>query len=67
VAEVGFLGPAPAPIERLQGLSRAQLLVTAPDRARLHRALGPWAPALEGIKTRPGLRWSLDVDPADLF
>jgi len=62
-----FLGPAPAPVERLQGLYRAQLLITAPDRARLHRALGPWAPALEGIRTGKGLRWSLDVDPADLF
>ena len=67
VPEVLFLGPAPAPLERLQGLSRAQLLVTAPDRNRLHRALGPWAPALEDIRTRPGLRWSLDVDPGDLF
>jgi len=64
---VAFLGPAPAPVERLQGLYRAQLLVTAPDRTRLHRALGPWAPALEGIRTKPGVRWSLDVDPADLF
>ncbi|MFB6260414.1 MAG: hypothetical protein ABEK42_06955, partial [Thiohalorhabdaceae bacterium] len=46
---------------------RAQLLVTSPDRPRLHRALGPWAPALEGIRGGQGLRWSLDVDPADLF
>ncbi|MEF8793243.1 primosomal protein N' [Thiohalorhabdus sp.] len=64
---VAFLGPAPAPVERLQGLYRAQLLVTGPDRTRLHRALGPWAPALEGIRAGQGLRWSLDVDPGDLF
>lgn len=67
VEGVAFLGPAPAPVERLQGLYRAQLLVTAPDRPRLHRALGPWAPTLEGIRAGQGLRWSLDVDPADLF
>ncbi len=67
VAGVRFLGPAPAPVERLEGRHRAQLLVAGPDRATLHRALAPWALALEGLEAGPGLRWSLDVDPADLF
>ncbi|MFA9460353.1 primosomal protein N' [Thiohalorhabdus methylotrophus] len=67
VEGVRFLGPAPAPVERLEGRSRAQLLVTAPDRKALHRALAPWAPGLESIPAGRDLRWSLDVDPADLF
>jgi primosomal protein N' (replication factor Y) len=62
-----FLGPAPAPVERLEGRHRAQLLIQAPDRATLHRALGPWAPRLEGLAGAREPRWSLDVDPADLF
>ena len=62
-----FLGPAPAPVERLEGRHRGQLLILAPDRATLHRALGPWAPRLEGLAGGREPRWSLDVDPADLF
>lgn len=62
-----FLGPAPAPVERLEGRHRAQLLVTAADRKALHRSLAPWAPALEGLRAARSVRWSLDVDPADLF
>lgn len=65
-AGVRFLGPAPAPVERQQGLYRAQLLVTAERRSPLHRALAGLAPRLESIPA-DGVRWSLDVDPGDLF
>jgi len=67
VSGVHFLGPAPAPVERLQGQYRAQLLVSAPNRATLHRALTGWAPQLEALPGAREVRWSLDVDPADLF
>lgn len=67
VAGVRFLGPAPAPLERLRGQYRAQLLVTAEERAALHRALTPWAPQLEALPEARAVRWSLDVDPQDLF
>jgi primosomal protein N' (replication factor Y) len=67
VPGVRFLGPAPAPVERLQGQYRAQLLISAPNRTKLHRALTGWAPALEGLPDARRVRWSLDVDPADLF
>lgn len=67
VAGVRFLGPAPAPLERLRGQYRAQLLVTAEERTALHRALTPWAPQLEGLPEGRTVRWSLDVDPQDLF
>jgi primosomal protein N' (replication factor Y) len=45
----------------------AQLLIEAAERAPLHRLLNEWLPRVEGIKTPRDLRWSLDVDPLDLF
>ena len=66
-ASVRILGPAPSPMERRQGRYRAQLLLRTTDRPALRRAL----PALlEAIATLPAarrVRWSLDVDPGELF
>jgi primosomal protein N' (replication factor Y) len=45
----------------------AQLLIEASERAPLHRMLSAWLPRVEEIKTPRDLRWSLDVDPLDLF
>ena len=61
------LGPVPAPMERRAGRFRAQLLLQAGERSALHRALLPWVPQLDGLPGARGLRWSLDVDPVDLF
>lgn len=65
--EVQLLGPAPAPMERRDGRYRAQLLLMASRRNALHRLLRAWLPALEGLPEARRLRWSLDVDPVDLF
>ncbi len=67
LAGVELLGPIPSPMERRAGRFRAQLLIQSQARAPLHRLLGPW---LEAIETLPGarsVRWSLDVDPMDLY
>jgi len=64
---IWLLGPVPAPMERRAGRNRAQLLLQADSRQALHRLLNSWAPALEGIKSGRKVRWSLDVDPAELF
>ncbi|MGI9330156.1 MAG: primosomal protein N' [Gammaproteobacteria bacterium] len=66
-AGVRFLGPAPAPMERRQGRFRAQLLLHADQRGALQRFLGPWRLALESLPAGRRARWSLDVDPAELF
>ncbi|MFW9605484.1 MAG: primosomal protein N' [Pseudomonas sp.] len=63
---VEVLGPIAAPMERRAGRYRAQLLIQANNRADLHRFLGAWVPQLEQVPNRQ-VRWSLDVDPADLF
>jgi len=64
---VELLGPIPAPMERRAGRYRAQLLVQANARAPLHRLLGTWMQRLESLPAGRAVRWSLDVDPIDLF
>jgi len=64
---VELLGPIPAPMERRAGKHRAQLLLKAATRRELHRLLTPWLAALENQRGSTRVRWSLDVDPMDLF
>ena len=64
---VELLGPVPAPMERRAGRYRSQLLLQSGERAALRRFLEPWLTALEGLKSARKVRWSLDVDPLDLF
>jgi primosomal protein N' (replication factor Y) len=61
------LGPAPAGMARRAGYHRAQLLLRSPSRAALHQLLQQWIPAIEALPAARRLRWSIDVDPADLF
>jgi primosomal protein N' (replication factor Y) len=64
---VKLLGPAPAAMAKRAARYHAQLLIEAPERAPLHRLLGEWLPQVETLKNPRELRWSLDVDPLDLF
>jgi primosomal protein N' (replication factor Y) len=64
---VELLGPVPAPMERRAGRYRAQLLLQSNARANLHRLLAAWLPAVEQLPGARAVRWSLDVDPIDLF
>jgi primosomal protein N' (replication factor Y) len=64
---VWLLGPIPAPMERRAGRSRAQLLLQSDQRATLHQLLSHWGNALEGLKEGRKVRWSLDVDPVELY
>lgn len=62
-----ILGPVDAPMARKAGRYRAQLLLQSSDRATLHRVLRALRPALEGDATARKVRWSIDVDPIELF
>jgi primosomal protein N' (replication factor Y) len=62
-----ILGPAPAPMERRSGRYRAQLLIQGNDRAAVHRFLKTWRVRLDALKSSRRTRWSLDIDPAELF
>lgn len=64
---IELLGPVPAPMERRAGRHRAQLLLQASNRGSLHRLLTPWLQTLEQLPGSRSVRWSLDVDPIDLF
>jgi primosomal protein N' (replication factor Y) len=64
---VELLGPAPAPMARRAGHYRAQLLLLAAQRARLHALLSALVPALDSLAAAGRVRWSLDVDPADEY
>ncbi|MFZ5724488.1 MAG: primosomal protein N' [Pseudomonadota bacterium] len=65
--EVLLMGPAPAPMARRGGRYRAQLLVQAATRSELHRFLERFVPGLEADPESRRVRWSLDVDPQDLY
>ena len=64
---IKLLGPAPAAMAKRAGRYHAQLLLESRERAPLHRVLDPWLVEVEGIKAPRDLRWSLDVDPLELF
>lgn len=64
---IELLGPVPAPMERRAGRFRAQLLLQGSARSTLHRLLDPWTVQLEQLPGSRTVRWSLDVDPIDLF
>ena len=60
-------GPVPAPMARRAGYQRLQLLLSAGGRPRLHAALAALMPELHAWPEARKLRWSLDVDPVDLY
>ena len=64
---IELLGPVPAPMERRAGRFRAQLLLQASARAPLHRLISAWLLELEQMPSGRQVRWSLDVDPVDLY
>jgi len=67
VEGVSVFGPVPAPMERLGGKYRAQLLLQSIRRSSLNEALSRLTTNLDTLKDAQRLRWSIDVDPVDLF
>lgn len=61
------LGPVDAPMARKAGRYRAQLLIQSSDRKTLHAMLASLRPALEAEPSARKVRWSIDVDPIELF
>ncbi|WP_441005042.1 primosomal protein N', partial [Novilysobacter viscosus] len=60
-------GPLPAPMPRRAGFQRAQLLLSCTTRGPLHAALDAALPAIRALPDARRVRWSLDVDPVDLY
>jgi len=64
---VQAFGPMPAPMPRREGRLRGQLLLSATDRPALQRLLPAWVAQLHALREARAVRWSLDVDPVDLY
>jgi primosomal protein N' (replication factor Y) len=64
---VRVLGPVDAPMARRAGRYRAQLLLQSTDRRALHEVLADLRPILESEPVGRKSRWSIDVDPVELF
>jgi primosomal protein N' (replication factor Y) len=65
--KVKILGPAPAPMTRRAGMHRAQLLLHADSVGPLQNLLAAVLPQLEALPEAKKVRWSVDVDPIELF
>ena len=66
-AELQVAGPMPAPMPLRAGRHRGQLLLEAATRGTLHGLLRPWRTKLFALPQARAVRWSLDVDPIDLY
>ena len=60
-------GPMDAPMPRRAGAFRGQVLLESPERAALQAFLPGWLEALRAMPLARKLRWSIDVDPVDLY
>ncbi len=66
-AEVELLGPLPSPMERRAGQYHLQVLLSARRRQPLHSLLDRCLPAIAELPQARRVRWSVDIDPQDLF
>ena len=65
--QLQIAGPMPAPMPLRAGRHRGQLLLEAASRSTLHGMLRSWQLALIALPSARRVRWSLDVDPIDLY
>ncbi len=63
---VKIFGPVATTMERKAGYFRAQLLIQSKGREKLQQALDVLLRVIDKLKPPPGIRWFLDVDPAEL-
>ncbi len=64
---VRLWGPVAAPMQRKAGRYRAQVLLQAASHAPLQKLLARWLPELEASVEAKKIRWSIDIDPLELF
>ena len=64
---VSCFGPFPAPMPKRAGKLRAQLLIQANHRKHLQLLLQYVIPQIEQLPEAKKVRWSIDVDPQEIF
>jgi primosomal protein N' (replication factor Y) len=67
IGQTIIMGPVSAPMARRAGRYRFQLLFQNSKRSALHALLDVLVPEIERMKLTKSVRWSLDVDPVDLY
>jgi len=65
--KIFLLGPMPAPMEKKAGRYRAQLFIQIEKRKLLQQLLKELLDHLDKQKTNRKVRWSIDVDPLEIF
>jgi len=60
-------GPLAAPMPRRAGVLRGQVLIECGERGVLQTFLPTWLDAVRALPGERRLRWSIDVDPVDLY
>lgn len=66
-AHIQLLGPIPAPMQKKAGFFRAMLLIQSPHRKKLQHWLASFISSVEQLKLSQSIRWSVDVDPMEMF
>ncbi len=66
-SQISVLGPVTAPMAKRAGQYRYQLLLQHTKRKQLHLLLNWLIPEIEKLKQARKIRWSVDVDPIDLY
>ncbi|MEM9242903.1 MAG: primosomal protein N' [Pseudomonadota bacterium] len=66
-SQVEIYGPVTAPMSKRAGYYRAQLLLQSDNRQQLHQLLTPLVLTIQKLKQSKQVRWSLDIDPQEMF
>ena len=66
-AQVQIMDAVISPMEKLAGRYRAQLMVRSDHRSQLHRLLREWIESMENDAKSRRVRWSIDIDPMEMF
>jgi primosomal protein N' (replication factor Y) len=64
---VSLFGPVPAPMLKRSGRFRYQLLLQTAERKHRYYFLKRLLPQLNALKSSRRVRWSIDIDPVDLY
>ena len=62
-----LIGPLPSPMPRRAGKFRNQLILTAPGRQQAQQAAALLVAIAETLRPGGDLRWSIDIDPQEVF
>jgi len=62
-----LIGPLPSPMQRRAGKFRSQLMVTADSPKSAQAVARLLVSVAETLPVKRGMKWSIDVDPQDVF